>query len=143
MSGNKPPPRSKECQLSMDLIDAINRDAPKEITRLISAGADVNYQNNLGWTNLQQACLDGDISLVQKLLNLGADINLADCCGWSPLHEACFFGSLEIVKILIAAGANPNQIMGEDDLRLPIDVAREKGYLDIVDFLMEITTQSR
>ena len=143
MSENKPPPRSKECQLSMDLIAALTRDHNEEIARLISTGADVNYQNNLGWTNLQQTCLDGDVALVQKLLNLGADVNLADYCGWSPLHEACFSGSLEIVKILIAAGANPFQFKEVDDLRLPVDIAKEEGHQDVVNFLSVIVSQSK
>lgn len=144
MGTEKKPKRSKDAQLAHDLWDAIEADDQEKIHRLIKAGANPNYANNMGWTNLQKACLDGNVKHVRRLIELGANVNLADISGWSPLHEACFCGNLEIVKILIEAGADPHQVKGEDfgdgevDKRKPLDIAINEGHEPIVAYLRSL-----
>lgn len=53
--------------------------------------------------------------------------------GWTPLMVACQVGSLDIVQMLVNAGANtqPRSPM----LKTALDIARENGETNIVDFL--------
>jgi len=53
----------------------------------------------------------------------------------SPLMVATYANNIEIVKILLNLGANPNIREGEGET--PIEVAREKGFKEIVNLLIK------
>ncbi|KKN74274.1 hypothetical protein LCGC14_0392130 [marine sediment metagenome] len=61
------------------------------VKALIKAGADVNWQNNQGYTPLINACAAGDDASAQLLLRAGADTSLRDHMG----RDAACFGLLE------------------------------------------------
>ncbi|TPX35061.1 hypothetical protein SmJEL517_g02373 [Synchytrium microbalum] len=85
----------------------------------------------------------GSVDVVTYLLNIGADPNIVDVLYLSPLHHACVYGSLPIVKALVEAGAcveaegreRRSAFFSNAFLR-PIDLACEKGYTDIVSWLL-------
>uniref|UniRef100_A0A1B6ECU5 Uncharacterized protein n=1 Tax=Clastoptera arizonana TaxID=38151 RepID=A0A1B6ECU5_9HEMI len=65
-------------------------------------------RNEKGETPLHTACINGNLTLVQKLLDQGHPVDIRDHSGWLPLHEACNFGHTEIVKLLLDKGAAIN-----------------------------------
>jgi ankyrin repeat protein len=46
------------------------------VLALIGAGADINLQNNCGYTALMMASMQGRAAMVQALIGAGADLNL-------------------------------------------------------------------
>ena len=55
---------------------------------------------------------------------------------WQPLHSAAFHGHLPVAKhIVMAHGAETTARTHEAGNKDPIDIASEKGYAAIVDFL--------
>ncbi|XP_074649862.1 mitochondrial disaggregase-like [Tubulanus polymorphus] len=64
--------------LNEDLISAAFEDDAESIQRLVKQGADVNARHDFGWTALQVATVNRNLSAVRILLELGADPNLGD-----------------------------------------------------------------
>ena len=64
-------------------------------------GIRVNQPNKYGLTALQQACVDGNLSLANFLLERGADLKILDSEGRSALHLASEQGHLDIVSLLV------------------------------------------
>src|SRR5438874_1068199 len=69
-------------------------------------GADVEGQDQTGFTSLMSACLKGDLNMVRELLARGADPNATNGHGWSVLCSAAADGNAEIMRLLLAHGAN-------------------------------------
>ncbi|XP_019858429.1 PREDICTED: 26S proteasome non-ATPase regulatory subunit 10-like, partial [Amphimedon queenslandica] len=60
-----------------------------------------------GYTQLHQACINGNCKEVDELLRKKAvDVNATDKDGCTPLHCACKIGNEGIVKLLIEKGAD-------------------------------------
>ena len=95
------------------------------VTALINAGADVNAQDDDGWTALVHAASGGHAQVVSLLLMAGADPNIRTRDGRSVLAESrarkrqFHFGPWmfvweskvgdddELVRLLVEAGAKP------------------------------------
>ncbi|MEM4385976.1 MAG: ankyrin repeat domain-containing protein [Candidatus Anstonellales archaeon] len=97
---------------------------------------------------LYAACEDGDLSIVRCLINrYGTSIVNSPkyiCNGRLsyPIHAACRYGNVEIVKFLVEeCGANINVYEGSER-KSPIQVAYENGYMEIVDYLIEINSNN-
>lgn len=76
----------------------------------------------------------GSTSVAQVLLNHGADPNVPDrSTGSTPLHDAARTGFLDTVRLLVLSLADP-QARDNTNCR-PIDLARDNGHTDVVDFL--------
>lgn len=75
------------------------------LTLLLRAGADVNCQNEYGFTPLIEASSNGDLVTVHQLLVVGAHVNDRDSNGYSVLMWACDGCHLEIIKLLLSSGA--------------------------------------
>lgn len=67
---------------------------------LISAGADVNYCDEEGWTALHVAAFVGKIEFVRLLLDAGADRTARTHQGRTPLQTAKGGVSQDIVDLL-------------------------------------------
>ena len=89
------------------------------LTLLAELGADLNLQENRGYTPLAVAAIDGHHETVLFLLNAGADPNLAAADGATPLYYAVESGLADGAQMLMAAGAGAEQL----NIRLG-----EKGY---------------
>lgn len=55
---------------------------------LIDAGADVNFQDRLGFSPLHAASMFGHVSVCELLLKHGANANAANVDGWTPSFTA-------------------------------------------------------
>lgn len=85
-------------------------------------------------TPLIMACQRGQLRVVEELMKSGADVNLAG--KETPLTAACLNGNLDIVEILLAAKADIN--LGNEEKKTPLEIARERGHLDVINRLTEV-----
>jgi ankyrin repeat protein len=109
--------------------------AIEAIQALVNAGADVNMADNWGRTSLHRAAEIGRVEVVQAFLHLGASLNKADNEGWTPLYAAAWWGRTEVVRAFLDAGVDLETRRFPRG-KSPLDVAKEKGYREIV-FLLE------
>lgn len=99
---------------------------------LLEAGWPVAKET--GWTPQHEACLLGNLVLLQALQERGAGLEVKEPVnGGTPLHVACFNGHFDIVKFLVAKGAKVNA--RDNDGWTPLSQARDQGFPKIVDWL--------
>ena len=70
--------------------------------RLISAGANINHKDDIGWTALKTAVVHKKHEIIKILIDAGADTKVKDEYGNSLLFDA--LGNIELVKFFIAKG---------------------------------------
>lgn len=111
-----------------------------DILRLANeAGADPTIINRYGGVALIPASERGHVEMVEVLLNeTKVNVNHVNKLGWTALMEAVILsdGSAaqqEIIKILLKHGADPS--ITDNDGITPLQHAKDKGYLEIVDIL--------
>ncbi|HML74438.1 MAG TPA: ankyrin repeat domain-containing protein [Anaerohalosphaeraceae bacterium] len=99
----------------IELADSFEAKDIAELRELITAGADVNVVNKIGFTPLWVASSRGYTEMVELLLDAGANPNVVMCfssCDGRVLSGLTALGPAldhhEIVNLLIAAGANVN-----------------------------------
>lgn len=104
------------------------------VVLLVEQDADVNAQDNDGWTPLHWACSmkleDGAGPTVEALLKGEASVGIQTTEGDTALHFAAANGHLEAVKLLIKAGANVNR--HNDEEITPAHVAASRGHTEII-----------
>lgn len=99
------------------LIDAVKADDLKAARELIESGADVNQQDEHGWTPLNWAAGKGSASLAQLLIESGGDIYKAGNDQRTPYDIALGAGHTELVKLLIQAAKERGRQSGDDGRR--------------------------
>ncbi len=85
---------------------------------------------------LSDACEKADASAVKRLLKEGSDPNGFMSQEGSPLSDAVNVRSRKIVEILLDAGADVNK-SGPYHGRTPLEIAGQKGYIEIAEFLLK------
>ena len=114
---------------------ACQENHPEIATLLINAGADVNIQNEWGYTALMSVCYLNHIKIADILINAGADINAKDKQQQTALMIACEKNRIEIVKLLIKAmKANKNIDINAEHAALGI--ACRRGHKKIMKLLI-------
>ena len=101
---------------------------------LIDNGADVNANEDYGWTPLHLAAKYGHREVAELLIAKGADVNAKKKDGWTPLHLAALYGHTEIVELLIAKDADVNPKTEEG--ATPLHEAAGWGHKEIVELLI-------
>src|SRR5215468_9883983 len=82
------------------LIKAAKNGAYSEAEQLIKSGADVNQQDEQGWTPLNFAAGSGDLSLVKLLVENGADVLKVGRDRRTPYMIALAAGRVPVVQYL-------------------------------------------
>lgn len=73
----------------------------KVIKFLIERGADINIQNNDGYTPLTYASDNDMIDIVRLLLEKKVDVNVKDLCGFNAFMVACCKGKIDIIRVFL------------------------------------------
>lgn len=108
---------------------------------LVERGANINAEDNFGKKPIHRAAEEGHRDIVEFLMRQGISVNELEGnkqYSWrrTPLHWAACFGHLDVVKFLVNRGADMNA--RDKDDKMPLDIARTKGYAQIVEFLSSI-----
>ncbi|KAK9068151.1 hypothetical protein SSX86_012262 [Deinandra increscens subsp. villosa] len=103
------------------------------VKKLRSEGAGLEWMDKEGKTPLMLACMNTQLYDVGKtLIVMGANVNAyrPGRQAGTPLHHAARSGLGEMVNLLLSHGANALTL--NDDCQTALDVARVKGYSNIV-----------
>ena len=86
-------------------------------------------------SRLHEACVQGDLDVVQELHNGGASVNAGTTEGFrsSPLHLACLNGHPDLAQWLHSVGASLDPI--NDAGETPLHCACWGGHLDVAQWL--------
>ncbi|GAM20843.1 hypothetical protein SAMD00019534_040180 [Acytostelium subglobosum LB1] len=91
-----------------EMTSTSNVGTPVDISRylkVLGQGADVNYADQSGRTNLHQLIWrTDDVTVLELLLQRGANITMVDSRGWTPMHYAAFFNRPRCASLLIKRG---------------------------------------
>ncbi|NET91473.1 MAG: hypothetical protein F6K45_25895 [Kamptonema sp. SIO1D9] len=129
--------RKRNRHLTEILVSASKSGNIEQLKIAIALGVDVNSVNSKNEAAIHQACCQGEVDIVRALVDAGADPNLK-VKGKTPAIQATFYGQFEILKTLVEAGANVNICARELDT--PLYAAILKGYQEIVDYLLPLTS---
>lgn len=108
---------------------------PALVDGLLARGADANAvsRNAMAVRPLHSAAAHGGadarLTISRALLAGGADARPAQHGGWTPLHQAAATGDAALARLLLDHGADP--AARSDDGKLPADMARERGHLEL------------
>jgi ankyrin repeat protein len=106
------------------------------IKLLISNNASVNAQDSRGFIPLHLSVQTKQTNpqIIEYLINNKTEINSNNNANRAtPLHLAAYFGNMSAVQSLVDYGARLDLV--DNQKKTPEMLAREKGYLDIADFL--------
>ena len=118
------------------LMLACERGHEDIVHRLLSAGADVNIQDNDGWTALMRASKHNHISIIHMLLQANANPHLKLLSnGSNTLMVASYHGNYEVVELLISNGVD-YQHQRVDGANAFI-VACKNGHTQVVEMLLK------
>lgn len=90
-------------------IPQTNHDIPQIVDELVKKGADMNAQNNDGWTALMFASWSGYHKIASLLLSIGANRDLQNDRGRNAYDLALKTNNLDVMLVL-----NPNLIHEQD-----------------------------
>lgn len=126
----------KQEEINKKLLEAVSDEnvSLKDVKELISAGADVNYQNDWEQTCFDIACRRDNAEIAKLLLQderFDASKVFDEC-----LHMACFMGQDKLVKVMLEDGrfdVNKKNQNGQT----PLMCACEKDRADVVKLLLQ------
>ena len=100
-------PPNKKAEM---IMDEIRKTEPNLnlVRDLITLGANLDWQNNRGWTALHSCANWNRPEILGLLISAGADVNIRDNYGRTALHYCADYYHPDIAKMLIEAGADLN-----------------------------------
>lgn len=100
------------------------------LRRELDLGMNPNLSNQLSWTLLMLAALEGNLSIGELLISRGAEVNPTNDFGETALSLAAHNGHIRFIKLLLAHGAfgdcRPHGSGLEDRLRGSSGLPRAK-----------------
>ena len=105
--------------LHEQMLNAALQNDLNTVEKLVSQGADINYNDKWGNCAIFSAAWNGDIKALDMFYSLGAIIDLGDK---NLLCNAAFNAQVESVKWLLQKGQDPNYTLetGENALHYTI-----------------------
>ena len=118
---------------------AQNQQTGKMLKMLKYDDADIDVQDEDGWSALMIASGFSNSKWVKKLVNLGANVNSQNDEGDTALLIAALWGYFKTIKILIDAGADVDTRNNEDDSALMVATKQSDNTsnLETVQVLLE------
>ena len=80
----------------------------EEAEYLLAGGAELDHQDEHGWTALHKAIQRGRSELAAFYLSQGADVHLQDSGGATPLALACQGDDVALIESMLRIGAKPD-----------------------------------
>lgn len=116
------------------LIIAVRDNYVNKVKILLKNNANLNYQDNNGWSALMWASrYDGNENIFKILLKFNPNLNVQDDNGWSPLMLSSSDGLTNIAELIVKTNANVNL---EDEYgRTAFILASEYRYFNIAKLL--------
>ena len=102
-------PPNKKAEMIMREIKKKDKANLNLVRDLITLGANLEWQDNVGFTALHVCAFNNHPEIARILLDAGADLNMRESYyGLTALHECAYWNRPEIARILIDAGADLN-----------------------------------
>ena len=101
-------PPNKKAEMIVGELLKRNKANLNLVRDLIALGADLDWQDESGWTALHYCAYHNHSEIARMLIDAGADLNLQDNRGWTALHLCAEHNHPEILRMLIDAGADLN-----------------------------------
>ena len=114
---------------------------PELVRLMVSLGTDLTRLTRFGGNGLTPAAEKGHEEIVKFLLeNTDINVNLTNTVGWTALIEAIILNDggekmQRIIRMLLEHGADPR--MTDEWGVPPVELARRKGYMEIVAIIEE------
>ncbi len=121
------------------LLSCLNDDLTL-LRIVLPAKPNLDLLTRFGGVGITPASEKGHVEIVRELLEkTDINVNHTNFVGWTPLLEAIVLNDggekqQQIVKLLLDHGANPH--MTDKYGKKPLELAREKGYNEIVELLI-------
>jgi len=122
-----------------NIFTAIQSIDYTSINVLLSAGADINSQNNQGNTPLMLAAKIGNMRILDIILSHNPEINLQNKKGSTALIIAAKTGQFHVVKKLVTNGADIK--MRDNKGNTALTLASKFGHNKIVTYLQTLRKQ--
>jgi len=130
-----PPPLPSPERLQELLHDACRAGRDDMVPALLQAGAQLEGEDERGFTPLVLASYNGQASTTELLLRLGALVDgKPEAVGSSALMGVAFKGYAAIARSLLDAGADPNR--SNRGGQTPLMMAALFGQREIIDMLL-------
>ncbi|MFK7696669.1 ankyrin repeat domain-containing protein [Paenibacillus sp. HJGM_3] len=123
-------PSPSQAELNEQLLAAAEQGNLEQLSKLLSAGADINATDRSGRTSAMIAVHTNRLAVFNLLVEKGANINIRDHRSDNPLLYAGAEGKMEFLQAAIAAGADTkltNRFGGT-----ALIPAADRGHVDIV-----------
>ena len=129
--------------ISECLFETVRNEELDNAKLLLDAGADINYESDLGHTALAGAVMTENTEVVRWVLDCGADPTKILRVGYLPLSEAASAKEDDptIAKMLIERGADVNMRYRDDETAL--DTALHYNNPKIADLLRKHGAKTR
>ena len=114
-----------------------SKNGHTEVVKLLhDYGAQVDLQDNDGWSALMFASDNGHTEVIKLLHEHGAQVDLQNNGGWSALMTASLNGHTEVVKLLNDYGAQLDLL--NNDGWSALMVASLNGHIEVVQLLQDL-----
>ncbi|OVE74849.1 hypothetical protein BVX97_06215 [bacterium E08(2017)] len=124
----------KKATKHKNILKAIAKKDMDDVRAHIANGADINEQNNAGWSPLHYAVVRGNKDAVQILLDSGANVDLQTKTGKSALIFASDRNHIDIAKLLLEKNADVGAV--DDAGWTALHFAAAKGLTEISELLI-------
>ena len=99
------------------LVNSVRLNSPVEMVARYLERANINEQDEYGYTSLFEACYSNNTDIISLLLRHPLiKVNLQKMGGYTPMHTVCFNGNNEALRMLL------------QDPRVDINICDESGW---------------
>ena len=111
--------------------DTLTNNGSISISHHISSGANINIQENDGFTPLHMACQEGNIEIARILIQNNATVDALNKYTVTPLYYAIYYGYENITWLLLDNGAKVSYLSQD-----PLLTAKHNGQTSFVNRLL-------